>query len=81
MKGNEMTVCVNKITDLMEFRGILLKQEFGIDLLSLDGKHKVSGNSALGIYALDLSKSIIVKVEEKGSDVDKFFESISKFVV
>ncbi|MGL4952003.1 MAG: HPr family phosphocarrier protein [Mycoplasma sp.] len=66
------------INDVKEFVNIVNKYDFDIDLAS--GRYVVNVKSIMGIFSLDLTKKIEIKV-----DADKknswFFEKIKKYLV
>ena len=63
--------------DVKEFVSIVNQCDFDVDLIS--GKYVVNAKSIMGIFSLDLTKSIILEVDtDEDSD---FFEKIKKYIV
>lgn len=57
-----MTVLLSSINDVKDFVNIVSKYECDIDLVS--GRYIVDAKSIMGIFSLDLSKPITVRLEE-----------------
>lgn len=62
-------------SDVKDFIGISQNCIGEVTLKSLDGKYSVNGKSILGVYSLDLSKSLLIDASEE--DLEKF----KKFLV
>ncbi|MDR1755269.1 MAG: HPr family phosphocarrier protein [Eubacterium sp.] len=70
-------IILSSIDDVKEFVSIILKADFSADLSS--GKYVVDAKSIMGIFSLDLSKPLDLKIHsENGAE---FLDKIKKFIV
>jgi len=70
-------VQLKSINDVKDFVNISNKYNFDIDLTS--GRYIVDAKSIMGIFSLDLSKSI--KVEAHSDTPDAFYGEVKRFEV
>jgi phosphotransferase system HPr-like phosphotransfer protein len=68
---------LRSINDVKDFVNIANKYDFDVDMTS--GRYVVDAKSIMGIFSLDLSKSI--KVEAHTEDYDKFYGEVKRFEV
>ena len=70
-------IMLKSINDVKDFVNIANKYDFDIDMTS--GRYVVDAKSIMGIFSLDLSKSIKVEAHE---DTDgKFYGDVKRFEV
>ncbi|MCL2086130.1 MAG: HPr family phosphocarrier protein [Oscillospiraceae bacterium] len=62
--------------DVKEFVSVVLKSDFTADLVS--GKYVVDAKSIMGIFSLDLSKTLELRIHS--DDCEDFLISIKKFL-
>lgn len=75
-----VNVLLSSINDVKEFVRLVTQYEFDVDLVS--GRYAVDAKSIMGIFSLDLSKPIEVRVHCEDSDeCNKFLSEIKKFEV
>ena len=72
-----LNIALKSINDVKDFVNSVNKYDFDVDLAS--GRYVVDAKSIMGIFSLDLSKSI--KVEIHSDDCDAFYGEIQKFIV
>ena len=82
LKGGEImkksfNIQLKSINDVKDFVNFANKYEFDVDLTS--GRYIVDAKSIMGIFSLDLSKSI--KVEVHSDDYDAFYSDVKRFEV
>ena len=70
-------ILLKSINDVKDFVNVSNKYDFDIDLTS--GRYVVDAKSIMGIFSLDLSKSIKVEVHSDGSDA--FYKEVKVFEV
>ena len=70
-------VLLRSINDVKDFVNISNKYDFDIDLTS--GRYVVDAKSIMGIFSLDLSKSI--KVEVYSDESDTFYNDVKRFSI
>ena len=70
-------ILLKSINDVKDFVNISNKYEFDVDLTS--GRYVVDAKSIMGIFSLDLSKSIKVQVHE--DDSGAFYNEVKRFEV
>lgn len=65
------------IEDVKNFVDTLNKFTFDVDLIS--GRYAVDAKSIMGIFSLDLSKTVTLQAHTE--DTDEFFAAIKEFIV
>ena len=70
-------ILLKSINDVKDFVNIANKYEFDVDLTS--GRYVVDAKSIMGIFSLDLSKSI--KVEVHSDDAAAFYDDAKRFEI
>ncbi len=69
------TILLNSIDDVKNFVNLVSRFDFEVDLIS--DRYVVDAKSIMGIFSLDLSKPINVKIYSE--DCDEFAEALKKF--
>jgi hypothetical protein len=75
----DFSVQLHTIDDVKRFVNSACLQPFDIDILS--GRHVVDAKSILGLFSLDLSVPITVKVYGTEDDGRDFFAAVKGFVI
>ncbi len=70
-------IMLSSINDVKNFVNIVNKYEFDIDLIS--DRYVVDAKSIMGIFSLDLTKTIIV--EAHTDDADSFAQELKPYTV
>lgn len=70
-------ILLSSINDVKDFVNIVSRYDFDVDLTS--GRYVVDAKSIMGIFSLDLSKSI--KVDVHDDNCDAFVAALEKFIV
>ena len=73
----EVNIKLSLTEDIKEFVKITIKYPFDIDLLS--GRYVVDGKSILGIFSLDLTSPITVKIHS--DDCEKFIDDLEPYII
>jgi len=68
-------ILLKSINDVKDFVNISNRYDFDVDLTS--GRYVVDAKSIMGIFSLDLSKSI--KVEAQTDAPDAFYNEVKRF--
>lgn len=76
----EFVVDLNKVEDVKEFVRVAGMYDTNIIVSSQDRNFAVDGSSIMGIFSLDLSNPVIVRVSDKEAG-EAFRESIEKLVM
>ncbi len=71
-------ILLSSINDIKAFVNIVNKYEFDVDLTS--GRYVVDAKSIMGIFSLDLSKTIKVDIHSESAEADKFIEEIKAYI-
>jgi len=71
-------VMLSTIDDVKQFVNIAGDYDFDIDLVS--GRYAVDAKSIMGIFSLDLSKSLEIKAHCSDAAAEQFFAAIAKFI-
>lgn len=76
----EFLVDLNKVEDVKEFVRLAQVYDSNIIVKSQDRNFAVDGSSLMGIFSLDLSNPVVVRVSDK--EVGEVFkEAVEKFVM
>ncbi|MBQ8194472.1 MAG: HPr family phosphocarrier protein [Oscillospiraceae bacterium] len=73
----ELKILLGTIEDVKEFVNITNKYEFDCDLVS--GRYAVDAKSIMGIFSLDLSKSLNMVIRGEGKNAEELAEELEKF--
>lgn len=76
--SKECVISLGSIDDVKEFVAEANKCTFDIDLTS--GRYVVDAKSIMGIFSLDLSKSLKLTVHSTDDKAEDFLEEIKKFI-
>ena len=74
----ELKILLGTIEDVKEFVNITNKYEFDCDLVS--GRYAVDVKSIIGIFSLDLSKSLNMVIRGEGKNAEELAEELEKFL-
>ena len=68
----------NSIDKVKNFVSITAKFDAEIDLVS--GRYIIDAKSIMGIFSIDLSKPIILRIHEGRENVDDIIDALSEYV-
>lgn len=71
------TIKITEISDVKDFVNIVTRCPYDVDIIS--GRYAIDAKSIMGIFSLDLSKELELKVHS--DDCGEFLDEISKFIV
>ncbi|MBD5384640.1 MAG: HPr family phosphocarrier protein [Ruminococcaceae bacterium] len=74
----ESKVILNSIDDVKEFVALANRCVFDIDLLS--GRYAVDAKSIMGIFSLDLTKTLTLVVHDDGEKAEDFLDDIKQYI-
>ncbi len=74
---NKATIRLSTINDVKDFVAEVTLCDYDVDLIS--GRYAVDAKSIMGIFSLDLSKTI--QLEAHTEDASEFFGRIKQFIV
>ncbi|MCH5207190.1 MAG: HPr family phosphocarrier protein [Oscillospiraceae bacterium] len=74
----ECKIKLNSIDDVKEFSGLTNSCKFDIDLLS--GRYAVDAKSIMGIFSLDLTKTLGLVIHADNEESQDFLDDIKKFI-
>lgn len=69
---------LNSITDVKEFTTLANGVTYEIDFLS--GRYTVDAKSIMGIFSLDLTKTLTLVVHASEEECKDFLEEVEKFI-
>lgn len=72
-----MTILIDNVTKIKEFNKLTL--EFPCDIDVISGRYIIDAKSLMGLFSIDLSKPIEVKLDNKYEDLARLY--FSKFEV
>lgn len=76
----EFMVDLNKVEDVKEFVRVAGMFDTNIIVGSQDRNFAVDGSSLMGIFSLDLSNPVVVRITDKDAG-EAFKETVEKFVM
>ena len=71
-------ITLNSIDKVKSFVNTITKYDYDFDLVS--GRYVIDAKSIMGIFSLDLSKSIDLNIHSE-SNVDEILEKLKPFIV
>ena len=74
----EYKIKLNSIADVKEFTAIANSRSFDIDLIS--GRYAVDAKSIMGIFSLDLTKTLTLAIHGSDEECKEFIEDAKKFM-
>lgn len=74
----ECKVKLNSITDVKEFTTLANGCTFDMDLVS--GRYAVDAKSIMGIFSLDLTKTLTLVIHGGDEECKEFLEEAEKFI-
>ena len=75
---SEHKIKLNSIADVKEFTAIANSRSFDIDLIS--GRYAVDAKSIMGIFSLDLTKTLTLAIHGSDEECKEFIEDAKKFI-
>ena len=72
-------ISLNSIDKVKSFVNEITKYDYDFDLVS--GRYVIDAKSIMGIYSLDLSKSIDLNIHADDSEIDKILETLKPYIV
>ena len=73
----ELKIRLETINDVKEFVNIVFRYEYDVDVIS--GRYAVDAKSILGLFSIDLSKEVTLKIHY--DNCDELLSDIKKFTV
>ena len=72
-------ISLNSIDKVKAFVNEISKFDCDFDLVS--GRYVIDAESIMGIFSLDLSKSIDLNIHADGSELEKVLDVIGKYII
>ena len=72
-------ITLNSIDKVKSFVNEITKYDYDFDLVS--GRYVIDAKSIMGIFSLDLSKSIDLNIHADDSEIDKILETLKPYIV
>ena len=72
-------ISLNSIDKVKSFVNEITKYDYDFDLVS--GRYVIDAKSIMGIFSLDLSKSIDLNIHADGNEIDKILETLKPYIV
>ena len=73
----ERNIKLNTIEDVKKFVGVVFRYEYDVDVVS--GRYAVDAKSILGLFSIDLSKEVVMKVHS--SECHELLNELKDFIV
>lgn len=74
----ERKIKLNSIEDVKEFTSLANSKTYELDLIS--GRYAVDAKSIMGIFSLDLTKTLTLKLHGSDEECQEFLEDAEKFI-
>ena len=74
----EIEISLDSIYKVKNFISITTKFDAEIDLIS--GRYIIDAKSIMGIFSIDLSKPIILRIHEGRENLDDIIDALSEYV-
>lgn len=74
-----LKISLNSIDKVKAFVNEISKFDCDFDLVS--GRYVIDAKSIMGIFSLDLSKSIDLNIHADDSEIDKILETLKPYIV
>lgn len=74
----ERKIKLNSIDDVKEFTSLANSKTYELDLIS--GRYAVDAKSIMGIFSLDLTKTLTLKLHGSDEECQEFLEDAEKFI-
>lgn len=75
---SEITVLLNDIDKVKSFVNITIKFDADMDLIS--GRYIIDAKSIMGIFSMDLSKPVVLKIHEDGEKAEEIVKALESYV-
>lgn len=75
----DMVILLNSIDKVKKFVSITTKFEAEMDLIN--GRYTIDGKSIMGIFSIDLSKPLVLRVYDGKEDVEEILSALSEYAV
>ena len=74
----EKKIKLNSIEDVKEFTSLANSKTYELDLIS--GRYAVDAKSIMGIFSLDLTKTLTLVLHGSDEECQEFLEDAEKFI-
>ena len=74
----ERKIKLNSIEDVKEFTSLANSKTYDLDLIS--GRYAVDAKSIMGIFSLDLTKTLTLVLHGSDEECQEFLEDAEKFI-
>ena len=71
-------ISLNSIGKVKSFVNTISQFEYDFDLIS--GRYVIDAKSIMGIFSVDLSKAVDLRIHAEGTEAEKAMEVISPFI-
>lgn len=75
---SEITVLLNEIDKVKSFVNVTIKFDADMDLIS--GRYIIDAKSIMGIFSMDLSKPVVLKIHEEGEKAEEIVKALEEYV-
>ena len=79
MYKRQVKISLNSIDKVKSFVNEITKYDYDFDLVS--GRYVIDAKSIMGIFSLDLSKSIDLNIHADDNEIDKILETLKPYIV
>ncbi len=74
-----VNISLNSIDKVKSFVNTISKYDYDFDLVS--GRYVIDAKSIMGIFSLDLSKSITLNIHADDIEADRITDALSSYIV
>lgn len=76
---SEIVILLDSIEKVKSFVSITAKLESELDIVS--GRYIIDAKSIMGIFSINLSKPIILRIHEEGEKAEEIIKALEEYVV
>ena len=74
----EFSVMLTSVADVKTFVDAATVYPFDVDVLA--GRYVVNGKSIMGLFSIDLSRPVIIRLEKDGTEAEEMKKSLADYV-
>ena len=77
----EILINLNSINNVKSFNEVIAQFDCDVDLISENRRYVIDAKSIMGIFSLDLSKNITLRIHDDGALADSIIAAVDKYIV
>lgn len=74
----EFAVTLSSVSDVKIFVDTVTAYPYDVDVLA--GRYVVNGKSIMGLFSVDLSKPVVIRLEKDGAEAEELKEKLATYL-